>query len=79
MFRSRDHGGRAMPEARSVRREVVIKSGIYPGGMEVMEVCSFCQELKTCTSFNYSVRASLLFALEITLGICRLQEYLYSK
>lgn len=34
MFRSRDHGGRAMPEARSVRREVVIKSGIYPGGYE---------------------------------------------
>lgn len=44
-----------------------------------MEVCSFCQELKTCTSFNYSVRASLLFALEITLGICRLQEYIVSK
>lgn len=37
MVRSRDHGGRAMPEARSVRREVVIKSGINPGGMEVME------------------------------------------
>lgn len=38
MFRSREQGGRAMPEARSVRREVVIKSGINPGGMEVMEV-----------------------------------------